>query len=78
MKFNFGFGRTPNTGKVIQSYLKVRLEEKRTLSKQLEILEAQYKGRTIDKQTYKRLKEVLEINFIQQREEALAKTFNKN
>jgi ribosomal protein L16 Arg81 hydroxylase len=75
MNFSFGFGRTPNTTKVIQSYLKVRLEEKRTLSKQLQRLDAQLKEKTIDKQTYKRLKDVLEINFLKQREESLAKAF---
>ena len=76
MNFSFGFGKTtPNTGKVIQSYLKARLEEKRILSEQLKRLGAQLKDKKIDKQTYERLKDVLEINFLQQREEALEKAF---
>ena len=75
VNFNFGFGRTPNTGKVIQGYLKVRLEEKRTLRDQLERLDAQLKDNTLDQETYERLKDVLEINFLKQREERLAKTF---
>ena len=76
MKFSFGFGKTtPNTGKVIQRYLKARLEEKRVLSEQVKRLDAQLKDKKIDKQTYKRLKDVLEINFLQQREEALEKAF---
>ena len=56
--------------KLARAYMKDRLKQRETLNKQLEILEAQLRKKTIDKNTYARLKNVLEINFAKRSEEA--------
>ena len=42
---------------------------------QVERLDAQLQNETIDQHTYERLRDVLEMNFIKQRDEALEKAF---
>ncbi|MCZ2808676.1 MAG: hypothetical protein O2V44_04915 [Candidatus Bathyarchaeota archaeon] len=48
------------------------MKEKRAYERQLKKLEAQLEKNTINKQIHERLREVLEIKFIPQREEARA------
>ena len=55
--------------------MKVRAKEKRILDNQLKRLDVQLQKEEIDQHTYERLKDVLEINFIKQREDALEKAF---
>ncbi len=75
----FGFaGKSKKAVKLIQKYVKERMKENQIINGQLERLDAQLENKTIDKDTYKRLRSVLEINSIMQREEALEKTFRKN
>ena len=56
--------------KLARAYMKDRLKQRETLNKQLEILGAQLRNKTVDKNTYARLKNVLEINFAKRSEEA--------
>jgi hypothetical protein len=78
MNLSLSLGKSTDKVKVIRNYVKVRAKEKQILDNQLERLYVQLRKREIDKHTYERLKDVLEINFIKQREEALEKAFNKN
>ena len=71
MGFNFIFGKKKKIGKSIRAYVGDRVKEKRAFEQQLERLEGQLRNKTLDKETYKRLRDVLEINFVQRREEAL-------
>jgi regulator of replication initiation timing len=77
MGFGFSVWKSNNTVKLIRKYVKERVKENQTLNDQLERLDAQLENETIDKYTYERLRDVLEINCIKQREEALEKTFLK-
>ena len=78
MGFGFTFGKSNNTIKAIQKFVKERIKEKQILNDQLERIDAQFQNETIDQYTYERLRDVLEINQMNQREEALAKAFLKN
>ena len=78
MNLSLSLGKSTDKVKVIRNYVKVRAKEKQILDNQLERLDVQLRKHEIDKHTYERLKDVLEINFIKQREEALEKAFNKN
>lgn len=78
MVFGFPFGKSKKTAKLIQKYVKERVKENQLINSQLERLNAQLQNKKIDKDTYKRLRNVLEIYSIKQREEALEKTFRKN
>ena len=75
MGFGFSLVRSTNTVKFIRKYVKERVKEKRILNDQLERLDAQLQNETIDQHTYERLIDILEINCIKQRDEALEKTF---
>lgn len=78
MNFGLTLGKSTNTVKFIRKYVKVRAKEKQTLNNQLERLNVQLRKKEIDQHTYERLKDVLQINFIKQREEALEKAFKKS
>jgi hypothetical protein len=54
------------------------VKENQLINSQFERLDAQLENKTLDKDTYKRLRNVLEIYSIKQREETLEKTFQKN
>jgi benzoyl-CoA reductase/2-hydroxyglutaryl-CoA dehydratase subunit BcrC/BadD/HgdB len=58
--------------------VKERIKEKQILNEQLEKLDTQIQNQTIDQITHERLRDVLEINYLKQREEALEKVFLKN
>ena len=70
MGFNFAFGKKQKIGKYIGAYVSDRVKEKQSYEKQLTRLEAQLKAKTIDQQVYERFRNLLEIKFIQTREEA--------
>ena len=78
MGFGFSFRRTTNQVKLIRKYVKERTKEKQILNNQLQRLDDQMRNKTIDSNTYERLRDVLEINFIKQREEALENAFPKH
>ena len=78
MAFGFGLGKSSNAVKLIRKYVKERAKENQILNDQFERLDAQLENKSIDKYTYERLRDVLEINSIKQREEALEKAFIKN
>ena len=78
MGFGFPLKRTNNQVKFIRKYVNQRAKEKRALNDQLKRIDSQLQNDTIDKYTYERLRDVLEINFFKQREEALEKAFLKN
>jgi len=75
MGIRFTLERKTNTSKIIRDYLKERVKEKQVINEQIKRLNAQLNKETIDQLTYERLKDVLEMNYIKQREEALEKTF---
>jgi len=77
MGFRFAFGKTNKMGKYMDGYISDRMKEKRAYERQLKKLEAQLEENTIDKQIHERLREALEIKFIQQREEARTCIKNK-
>ena len=70
MGFNFAFGKKQKIGKYIGTYVGDRVKEKQSYEKQLTRLEAQLKAKTIDQQVYERFRNLLEIKFVQTREEA--------
>jgi len=76
--FGFPLGKSKKAVKLIRKYVKERVKENQLVNNQFERLDAQLENKTIDKDTYKRLRNVLEIYSIKQREEALEKTFRKN
>ena len=78
MGFGFAKKNKKNSIKLIRKYVQERIKEKQTLNEQLNRLADQMQNNTIDQYTYERLRDVLEINSIKQREEALDKAFNKN
>ena|GEM_PF-6330713 len=78
MVFSFPFGKSKKAVKLIREYVKERVKENQLIKSQFERLDDQLENKIIDKDTYKRLRNVLEIYSIRQREEALEKTFQKN
>ena len=64
-----------NPVNLIQYYLKQITKEKQTIDKQFKRLDLQLKNQTIDQYTFERLRDVLEINFINQQNETLQKAF---
>lgn len=57
-------------GKSIRAYVTSRVKEKRAFEEQLKRLEAQLQNKTLDQDLYERMREILEINFVQQGDEA--------
>ena len=76
MAFGFTLSKPNNTVKFIRKYVKERVKEKQILHEQLERLNVQLLNDAIDQYTFERLKGVIEINFMRQRDEALEKAFN--
>ncbi|MGD9130789.1 MAG: hypothetical protein PVH73_04355 [Candidatus Bathyarchaeota archaeon] len=77
MAFGLAVRKPSNAVKLIRKYVKERVKKSQTLHDQLERLDAQLENKTIDRYTYERLRDVIELNSIKQREEALEKTFLK-
>jgi len=78
MGFGFSFRGTTNQVKLIRKYVARRTKEKRILNGQLQRLDDQMRNKTIDSNTYERLRDLLEMNCIQKRDEALEKAFHTN
>ena len=78
MGFGFAPGKSSNAVKLINKYVKERVKEKRVLNDQFVRLNEQLQSETIDQYTYERLRDVLEINYSKQRDEALEKAILKN
>jgi hypothetical protein len=78
MGLRFVLERKANTANVIRNYVKERVKEKQVIDEKFERLDIQLQNKNIDQYTYERLKDVLEINLIKQREEALEKAFLKH
>ena len=70
MNFPFDFRKKKKIRKLIVAYVEDRVKEKRSFEQQLERLKVQLRNKTVDQDTYERLRDVLEFNFVQQREEA--------
>jgi len=66
-----------NSVKLINRYVKQRVKEMRVLNDQLERLNQQLQNETIDEYTYERFRDVLEITYLKQRDEALEKVILK-
>lgn len=75
MGFGFTLSKPNKTIKFIRKYVKERVKEKQILKEQLERLNTQLKNDELDPYTYARLEDVIEINFVKQREEALENAF---
>ncbi len=73
MGFGFGNGKQTRAVKFIRAYIKERMKEKKAVEKQMKRLDDQRKNKEIDKSTYERLRTILQINFLKQREETLEK-----
>ena len=76
MGFHFSFWKKQKIGKLIGSYISDRVKEKRAFKEQLKRLDSQLQEETINQQIYERLRNVLEFNFVQKREEARLKLHN--
>ncbi|UCH32498.1 MAG: hypothetical protein JSV05_03725 [Candidatus Bathyarchaeota archaeon] len=70
MNFPFDFREKKKIRKLIVAYVEDRVKEKRSFEQQLERLKVQLQNKTLDQDTYERLRDVLEFNFVRQREEA--------
>jgi hypothetical protein len=73
MGLSFRSNQQTKAVKFIKNYIKERVKEKKAHEKQLKRLKDQRKEKKIDKSTYERLKNILQINFLKQREETLEK-----
>ena len=69
--------RKTKSAKVIHKFVKQRVKEKKILNDQVERLDSQLQNDSIDQHTYERLRDLLEINFVKQRDTALEKAFQK-
>jgi hypothetical protein len=56
--------------KLAREYLRDRMRQREIFAKQLEILDVQLRNKTIDKNTYARLRNVLVVSFEKRSEEA--------
>ena len=65
-----------NQVKLIRKYIGERAKEKKVFDDQLQRIDSQLQENSIDEYMYERLRDVLEINFFKQREEALEKAFS--
>jgi hypothetical protein len=77
MGFRVKSWHTNNQVKLIRKYISERAKEKKVFDDQLQRIDSQLQDNSIDEYMYERLRDVLEINFFKQREEALEKTFSK-
>lgn len=73
----FGFRKRDNSVKIIRNYIKQRAKEKNILNGQIEILETQFREGSIDKDIYERSRDIIEIQFLIQRDERIQKAFPK-
>ncbi len=72
MGFKLSFWKKKKIEKSIRAYMTSRVKETRSFQEQLKRLEFQLQNKTLDRFTYERMRDVLEINFVQQQEESRA------
>jgi hypothetical protein len=77
MLLGFGFRKRDNSIKIIRNYIEQRAKEKNLLNDQIKILETQLRDGSIDKDIYERSRDIIEIQFLIQRDERLQKAFTK-
>jgi hypothetical protein len=65
MGFSLPFGKKAKMQKLVGNYMGLRVKEKAAFNKQVEWLKVQLGDKQIDKQTYERLKEILEMQYYQ-------------
>lgn len=70
MGLKFSFGKKKKMGKSIRAYVTGRVKEKRAFEEQLGRLEVQLRNEILDQFTYERMKDILEVNFVQHQEES--------
>ena len=70
MGFHFAFWKKQKIGKLIGSYVNNRVKENIAFHEQLKRLDSQLQEKTIDQQLYDRLRDILEVKFIQKGEDA--------
>jgi hypothetical protein len=70
--FSFVFGKKKKLRKSIRTYVADRAKEKRSFEQQLERLEAQLLNKTLDQDSYERMRDILEVSFVQEQEESRA------
>jgi hypothetical protein len=73
----FGFRKRDNSVKIIRNYIEQRAKEKKILNDQIKILETQLKDGSIDEDIYERSRDIIEIQFLIQRDERIEKAFTK-
>jgi len=72
MVFKFSFWKKKKIGKSIRAYVTGRVKEKRSFEEQLERLEVQLQSKILDQFTFERMRDILEVSFVQQQEESRA------
>ena len=72
MAFHFGFKKRKKISEFIGEYIEAKMKERRAFEKELEKLDVWLRDNIIDHETYQRMKDVLEVAFVRQREKALA------
>ena len=77
MLLGFGFRKRDNSIKIIRNYIEQRAKEKHLLNDQIKILDTQLRDGSIDKDIYERSRDIIEIQFLIQRDERLQKAFTK-
>ena len=77
MFLGFGFRKRDNSVKIIRNYIEQRIKEKKILNDQIRILETQLQEGSIDEDIYERSRDIIEIQFLIQRDERIQKVFTK-
>ncbi len=72
MGCKLSFWKKKKIEKSIRAYMTNRVKEKRSFQEQLKRLEFQLQNNTLDQFSYERMRDILEINFVQQQEESRA------
>jgi len=75
MGFGLSFRKNTNQVKLIREYIKARNKENQIINGQLRRINEQKRNKTIDLNTYERLRDLLEMNSIQKKEESFEKIF---
>ena len=72
MGFKPNFWKKKKMGNSVCAYVRGRVKQKRAFEQQLERLEAQLLNKTLDQDSYERMRDILEVSFVQQQEESRA------
>jgi hypothetical protein len=77
MGLSFPFGKKARMQKLVGHYMKFRIKQNTAFKKQIELLDAQLASEQIDTQSYKRLTEVLEMQYYQKQAEEWTRVKSK-